>query len=365
MAVINNDYKYLMESKVNSYVSLEDIRDNPYNTDDLLNIICYHITDNTKYPFIQFLLHKVPFCKGIATEEFVLPVVSLLTKTDTIESVVINCIKGNLTSLGIDTTNIDTNAYKGILTDIFDEQYAFIDISAINISPLPLISRSCILWFALPSEIINIGKICNINISDRLKELFIYMPELGILHTSDTTKTIPLPYSAYTGSTVKKISFQSIFGCPKRKVYDTCSEYYFFHKSFDKAVKEGGWSSKGGNCLIDMNDVTQTHSNSGEMIIDNEYGRYIKGGINRYAIFATYDTTVHTEETTDATITDQIINEYGQTIFISFKKGSTNYKPNVLVKEYDSFLPLSHHILDKRLLKSEYNIENADTYMIS
>ena len=93
MVEINLDYKYLVKSKANSYLSLLDVCANPTNVDDILNIICYHITDNSKYPFIQFMIHKVPYCEGFMNEGFVLPAVSLLNKSDTIETIVVNNIK--------------------------------------------------------------------------------------------------------------------------------------------------------------------------------------------------------------------------------------------------------------------------------
>jgi hypothetical protein len=360
MVEINLDYKYLVKSKANSYLSLLDVCANPTNVDDILNIICYHITDNSKYPFIQFMIHKVPYCEGFMNEGFVLPAVSLLNKSDTIETIVVNNIKQSLTTLGLNVNKLDTDAYNGIITDMFDEQYALIDISNVDISSIPQMYRNSPSWFVLPSEIINSGTICNINIDNRLVELFTYMPQLGILHDNKNETMFPLPYAAYTGSTIKKLSFQSVFGNPKRKAYDSCSPYYFFHKRFGKAVKEGGWSEK-----CDTTDIFLTHSNSGELLVDNEYGRYIKGGINRYAIFPTYDTTVHIEETDVATITDENITNYEDTIFISFKTGKTNNNPNVLVKEFGSFMPLSFHTLDKRILDIKYEIDKIDMYMIS
>ena len=359
-----NEYKYLIKNKTNHYLSLEDVIHNSYNADCLLNVICYHITSDSKYPFIQFLLEKIPYCNGLVDEEFILPVVSLYNQNDTIETIVLNKVQQYLKKIGLhDDINLDTNAYNGIFTDIFDEQYALVDISNINITYLPQMRRNSPLWFALPSEIINSGKICNINIDDRLRELFIHMPELGILHKSNSNETIPLPYAAYTGSTLKKSSFHSVFGSPKRKLYDSCGEYFFFHKNFGKAVKEGGWIE--GINIIDMNNKDLTHSKSDALIVDNEYGRYIDGGINRYAIFSTYDSTIHIEDADVPTITDEIINESDSTIFISFKSGSTNSLPNVIVTEYDSFIPLSYHKLDKKILDIKYDTDKINMYMIS
>ena len=142
-------------------------------------------------------------------------------------------------------------------------------------------------------------------------------------------------------------------------------QYYFFHKNFGNSVKEGGWIDNGGCVQIDMNDKKITHSNSNEMLIDNEYGRYIMGGIVRYAIFTTYDSVIHIEETNDLTITDDVIKGYEtDVIFISFKKTLENYKPNVLVKDYGSFIPLSYHKLDKNSIGINYDFQKKDMYSI-
>jgi len=361
----NYNYRYLIKEKTISYLDVDDIMNNPYNINGMLNIICYHITDSTKYPFIQIIVEKIPHCNGIINEEFILPCVQLYNQTDTIENIVLKQTHSFLKKIGIDSINQDID-YNGILTDIFDEQYAVVDISNIDISNIGQLYRNSPLWFALPSEIINIGKICNIDICERLRELFTYMPELGILHDIDTKSTIPLPYAAYTGSSLKKCAFYSVFGNPKRTISQLNEKYYFFYKNFGNSVKEGGWIDKGGCSKIDMNDKTITHSNSNEILIDNEYGRYIMGGIVRYAIFSTYDSVIHTEETNDLTITDDIIKEYDtQVIFISFKTTVTNYKPNVLVKDYDSFIPLSYHRLDKRDIGINFDYQQKDIYMIA
>ena len=38
--------------------------------------------------------------------------------------------------------------------------------------------------------------------------------------------------------------------------------------------------------------------------------------------------------------------------------------PDLLVKEYESFLPISYHMLNKSILGDKYEIDNQDKYMI-
>jgi hypothetical protein len=73
-------------------------------------------------------------------------------------------------------------------------------------------------WFALPTEIMNKQKICNIEIDHKMSNLFCSMPELCILHklvssieTYDVLYSYPLPDAVYTGSHFKQVEFNSAF----------------------------------------------------------------------------------------------------------------------------------------------------------
>jgi hypothetical protein len=153
----------------------------------------------------------------------------------------------------------------------------------------------------------------------------------------------------------------------KSQVYKSCGEYYYFFRLFEDAVKEGGWVRQGGYKLIDLDDDTITHTLSGIKHIDNEYGRYKLGGINRYALFpenySMYSETNKKLSLTDDDIHSQFANN--QCIIIQYINDDLEtIMPDVLVKEYDSAFPISYHLLDKRLLGDKYEIENQDNYMI-
>ena len=63
------DYKYLIEDQVSKDVTVEDILED--NNTYILNILCYHITTDSKYPFIQFMLEKIPHCGDLLKEQFI------------------------------------------------------------------------------------------------------------------------------------------------------------------------------------------------------------------------------------------------------------------------------------------------------
>ena len=72
-------YIYLLEQCAYKNVTNNDIMKNNTNIYGygIINILCYHVTQNNKYPFIQFMLEKIPFCNNIIQEKLVLPHVSI------------------------------------------------------------------------------------------------------------------------------------------------------------------------------------------------------------------------------------------------------------------------------------------------
>ena len=43
----------------------------------VLNILCYHVENETKYPFLQFMMEKIPYCNNIVKEQITLPIFHL------------------------------------------------------------------------------------------------------------------------------------------------------------------------------------------------------------------------------------------------------------------------------------------------
>jgi hypothetical protein len=365
-------YRYLIEQQGNKNVTNHDLLNNntSFYGHGILYILGYHITSNSKYPFIQFGLEKIPFCNNIIPEKLILPYISLSHDTnDDLASLVIEKMNILLVTNGCDG-NLTTKSYNGIIKDSNNRSYALVDMSNINLFRLQ-ISRESPLWFSLPTEIINIRSNCNIPIDDMITDLFSNMPSLGVLNYNDNIenydKIFPLPDSVYSGSYFKKSEFRSVFGMEKDKVYNSCGEYYYFFRLFEDSVKEGGWVRQGGNKMIELDDTLITHSPSDIKLIDNEYGRYIKGGINRYALFPE-NYTMYNESNSTLSLTDDDINAQfanNTCIIIHFMNPDLDtILPDILVKEYESAFPISYHALNKSILDDKYEINKQDEYMI-
>ena len=201
------DYIYLTSQYCNPDTSILDIFSDLDNGQ--LYYICYHITTNGKYPFVQIMLQL----KDELT--FSLPYVTIVQEED-ISDLILNKIKTDLKKLRCNMNLLSKDNYKGIFSDN-NKSYALIDVSSVDITCLQLLRTSSI-WFALPTEIINIKSICDIPISEEVTELFTYvMPELGVLYkTNELKEQYLLPDIVYTSSTtVKQAEFQTLFGPSK------------------------------------------------------------------------------------------------------------------------------------------------------
>lgn len=246
------NYTYLANKCCNPDVNAVDIFSDLINGQ--LPYICYHITSNGKYPFIQIMLElNMTMNKESILDskldsklgpQFVFPSVTIREDftNDNISTMLLRKIRVELKRLKCNTDLLTNSGYKGVFSFIDDSGkqnvYALIDVSSIDVSCLNL-STSVTTWFALPTEIINIHSICDIPISERVRYLFTYvMPELGVLYRTGLRKEpYLLPEVVYTSSdNIKEAEFRCIFGPPMIRGIN--SGYFQFDTLFfEKAPK--------------------------------------------------------------------------------------------------------------------------------
>ena len=354
------DYTYFLENQSNKNIIIDDIyKENIIN---LLNFICYRVNTDGKYPFLEFMMEKVPFCNNFVKEQFIIPYILFSDIKKSIEELVIEKIKDSLKNMGGDYKNVNYNMYKGITYDLDGKPYAIVNITGIELTRLNLL-RNNLTWMILPSEIINNKKVCNICIDEDVTKLFTEMPELGILRNQKNNEPFLIPEAVYSGDESKIVEFNSLFGIRRTKEYDSCGEYFYFFKCFEDSTKYGGWLKEGGENIIDLDNKINTHNMSGRLIIENEYGKYIKGGINRYALFI--EGKIYMENGEEFNLTDELIEEqYNEECIIICYTGNHKIKSDILVKKYENFIPLSYHYLNKVLLDEEFIDLKKNAYMI-
>jgi hypothetical protein len=350
----NMNYTYTIENQANKEINII------YS--DTLYILCYHITTDSKYPFLQFMMEKIPFCNNLVKEQFIIPYITIDKLTRPLELLVVEKLQKMLHDMGCNGNKIDDNMFKGIVYDHLERPYALVNITGIDISGLK-IYRTMSSWFILPSEIINTGEVCNIPIEEMATELFTRLPELALLTNIKNDDKYMIPDVVYTGGDHKNIVFNSVFGNNKSKEYESCGDYYYFYRSFNDSIKDGGWNKYGGNRYINNNIKSHYSSPSNRVLVENEYGRYVRGGINRYALFS--EGKIHIETNNVFSLTDKDINSvYLEPVIIICYSNEHEIKPDILVKDYDNFVSLTYHILDKSTLGEKYIYENNKAYMI-
>ena len=302
------EYKYLLEERVNKNITFNDIVNEEGKC--ILNIICYNIETRYKYPFLQFMMEKVPYCNNIVKEQLIFPYIFIRkTQSNDIKDLVLEKIKICLDILKCENI-ISEDMYKGIIFD--NDQltcYALVNITGKNMCGLNFM-RQTTNWMVLPSEIINNQQVLNIDIDENVIKLFTNIREIGQLLNNKTNKYYILPDVVYTCDNHKESEFKSIFGNIKRKIYDNCGEYFFFHRSI---VKNKEW-------------------------------------LNRYALFT--EGKIYFEENKDFVLNDELIeHKYPEPCIIICYFDNDNVKPDILSKDAKSSVCLSYHKID------EYYIE--------
>lgn len=260
-----------------------------------------------------------------------------------------------------------------------NKMYIFIDLTKASIY-VGLVNKEDMYWFALMDEIINKRNICNIEIDKEVTDFFIKNSDF-IFFKDEEQKQIEIPSVVYSGTHDKSLYFNYIFGnTSSDNNFILGSGFYF--TDYDNAIRQGGWSS---NYRIEYK--------YGEKVTENDTGKYIKGGIIRYALFLGLNLmklnypndTIDESEIKQNKLrvnNDDNANDYEyekMTMRISDYDGLWKEKydsvflgkieldngellkntPIYVCKDYYNHVPLSWHYINKRLLDEEF-IENKN-----
>ena len=221
---------------------------------NIINLCMYSITLGDYKPFIQYLLYKH-------------------NKSNILTFPFFEFDKGNL----LDLCN---KKLKSILdVDFLIKGYVKEKNNVYLIITLP--NDFCVLqhltsdkewWFTLLSEIINEEKILYFPIHTSVLNLFYKNPDLLYLLDEDNMP-YESPLALYNGQHADKTNFIAKFGISKFSPLASMGPYYYF-STYNLACKFGSYSYNFKPFKIDD-----------QIITDNDFGRYVKGGIVRFAIF--------------------------------------------------------------------------------
>lgn len=321
-----NDYIYKGIELLNEDLDLLNDIDK-----QIINIVCFHINNEGKLPFMQFLMYNnygIPFL-GCTFQEFIFPLLEINEDVKSnIQLSVKNQIKYLLSIIGCSHNNDDEIIIKGLYNNC-NKYYLFVDISEISITPLYL-KKTTPVWFALTNEIINQQHICNIPISKNVQDLLLSDYKLFTI-TNLQGENIQNPIVVYEGSHFKQTEFQSIFGVSKK------DNNYVLLYSINDAFKNGSWNNTGKSELKFNKQIT-----------DNEFGRYSFGGINRIALIYSLNEYVNTDE---LAIDESEVFFDGCDLITCVKNGNQV----AIIKDYNQQVSLSYHKIDKSTVGEKWD----------
>jgi hypothetical protein len=203
-----------------------------------VSVVGYRINNEKRFPFIEYLLFKTQ--NKLDYYKMQKP-----TNNITIESV-LNIVDTNLMFLllgvnsSLDNTFNFTSCYKGYKTRD-NNLYVFYDLTSLNIQVCDIYRKND-LWFCLIDEILNTGAVCDITISENVKQFFIdtaYDEKYPYYHLYDEHNNVyETPKVVYVGTSKSKTEFTYTFGVSKKDASSPLGAYYYF-TNFNNAITQG------------------------------------------------------------------------------------------------------------------------------
>ena len=225
--------------------------------------------------------------------------------------------------------------------------------------------KSYYLWTTI-DEICNRRKILTFPIHKSVSFLFYKNPKLIYLKNKNK-KCIETPTIAYVGASYELLNYISTLGI-KSSAVRTFGPYYYF-TDFKRAIRSGAWSSNYEKSIIFNKSIT------------DENGKYIQGGIVRFALFLGNNRVILDRKQDDVNNYIKLITEddklsdnqkkelkknkgkwtksYDSLIISNYKNKNTSgyFWPGsgYILKSFNFFTSLSTHIIDKSTLKPNWD----------
>jgi hypothetical protein len=369
-----------VEPNIYNYNALSLLVD---NVDDILcsnitiKITAYEIKNNTKYPYLKYLLYKDEL-----SESLFFPVLPTTYQNVNSENVIklSKLMLFNLLSL-TEYSDFDKNiCFKGFYLNGRDVHIVF-DLTDCKLQIYD-VYRENQMWFTLLDEIVNHKNMCNFFIDLSVTNFFINNNDFIFLknENGDNYELPVVGYIGMSGLNYNKVTFTYTFGNSTKDKTAILGPYFYF-TDYKNSIREGGWSETGKPVKKDD-----------DLITDNEYGRYKKGTILRFGLFLgkmkiienlpndESDNSYTKKERLDDPDLDKNMEILTMRISDHDGKWAEKYDSAFLgkieldngeclknthiyvLKEYEQQIPLSYHFIDKKYLKEKYD-ENID-YLI-
>jgi hypothetical protein len=335
----------------------EDLMQN-ITTVDFIHIIPYHVNTHCAKPFLEFALVK-------SFEENQKDQFSFITfPRITIKNMKEDC-KIIADSFVSGYCSADKVNFSGFLNNN-GSLYIFYQLEIVNNFSTGLF-RITPIWFVTVDEIVNKRSVCNMPIDESLSEFFMDFIDLTLLK-NENGEFIETPSVFYTGTHYKNLKFDSIFsrGASDNSIFGK----YFYFTDYKNSVKEGGWTKNNQSLEVHGKKVTEDKS---------VHGRFTRGGIIRYAVFLKNGKILfnNINEPEDNANEDELTrritdyngtwsNEYDSILVGRPTLDNGNVfsdGPILAVKDYNQFLPLSYHYINKATLGESWDRHNNDYFI--
>jgi hypothetical protein len=310
----NTDNNYVHELFKHLHTDNNDLI---FNTQ--ITLVFFNISDLSKNnKFIQYMLEK-------KDDVLSFPKIKLTQN-----------IKPEIAQL-LNIHNVSTLKYKGYTT-FQDSIHVFIQTDEI-FTPL-FMQRNQRYWFCIVDEIVNYKKVCNFPIDCCCSDFILSNPDFYTLKNPNTDRAYELPIIVYSGNLFNQVELDGNFGVSKKNEYSFFGPHFYF-TTYEKAVEMGGWTPDKSRCVI-----------NGCLLTDNEHGRYIKGGINRFVFFCGKHQIIYKPQL------KYNISEMFDSIYVGEMQLNShiyNDSPIWIAKSSANFKSLTYHLLDKTTLGEYWN----------
>ena len=233
------------------------------------------------------------------------------------------------------------------------------------------IKSSTPFWFVTMFEILFSRKVMYFKIETPIYDLFIKERRLQYLLDKNNLY-YQIPVVMYNGVPSHKLDFYLEAGLLKASILASQGPYYYF-ANYLRAAKFGSWNVIGGYKEQEI---------GGDLITDNEFGRYIKGGVIRFVVYPGKSKVVmnrdwdpenkqRKSDINNSKEKNKIydtkggwVKEYDSVILGPIKVDNKiiHNGTSLTVKSYYQYKSLSYHYLDKKTIPDQYTPDIDKNY---
>lgn len=226
-------------------------------------------------------------------------------------------------------------------------------------------------WFVSMFEILFSRQILYFDIMPEVYNIFIHDRRLQYLLNKNNLY-YQMPIILYNGVPSHKLDFYLQAGLLKASILASQGPFYYF-ANYMRAAKFAAWNVTGGYKEQEI---------GGDLITDNKFGRYIKGGIIRYIVYpgktkvilnrpwdnendqVGQDKTMSKEKKKVYDTKGTWVKDYDSVLLgpITVDGKIMHNGTSLTVKSYYQYKSLSYHYLDKKTVPQQYSPEVDENY---